>query len=129
MVYVDIEVIEAQLEQMKERMEPGLEADGWLGVVARMQHDVLPALTLWRTQEMNRLDADPNVISEALITLFASTMFSEVCAVLGPDVGDKHYSSFNRMLQALATEGGSFLAGTHEGAVMRWTEATEEGRA
>lgn len=102
-VHLDLNVLERSLAETQARHKPNLDAPGLVGVHARIHHDVLPALTRFRAQEVNN-NSDPNEVAQALLSLFAATLMSEATAVHGKQISDGHYGFINRFLQALGEE-------------------------
>lgn len=108
---VDPEKLDASIRAMIEKMKPGLHEPGIKGVLARMQTMVTPALTQWRSGEVNR-STDPNDVANALILLFGTTLSSEACAIFGMfDVEnpDEHFGFVNDFLQGLGEEIAAML--------------------
>jgi hypothetical protein len=109
MLRVDPEKIEAELAAFLEREGPKALQPGFPGVVARAQIALLPTITRWRVQEMNRLGADPNEVANALVMMIASTLTGEAMSVYGQEANDEHFSFINNMLRGIGEECGALL--------------------
>lgn len=129
MLRVDPEKMEQQLALMQKAMAEQVNRPGTHGVIARMQMMVMPALYRWRTAEMNRIECDPNEIANALIALFATTLFSEACSVYGEPIDDDHYKFLNGFMMGMGEEVAAMLAGQRPGLNAEFVGATEGGTA
>lgn len=129
MLRVDPEKMEAELAALRKAMESQVNLPGARGTIARMQMQVLPALTRWRTGEINRIEFDPNDVANALVALISCTLFSEACSVYGDEIASDHYKFFNNMMQGIAEEFGALLGGTRPGMTTKYVGGTEAGTA
>jgi hypothetical protein len=128
MLRIDPEKIEAELAAMQKAMALQANLPGPPGAIARMQMAVLPALTRWRTAEINR-DVNPNDVANALVALFAATLYSEVTTVYGTEIDDDHYQFLNKMMLGIGQEVGAFLEGNRPGVTRKFIGGSDVGTA
>jgi hypothetical protein len=129
MLRVDPEKIEADLAAVLLREIEKTKESGFVGVMARAQVALLPAITRWRLGEINRLDADPNEVANALLRIFSSTLVGEAYSVHGTKVDEDHFQFVNLMLRGIGEECGALLTNNVPGVTVHRTEPTDIGNA
>jgi hypothetical protein len=123
---IDLAEVEAAMEEFRIRERGKTERPGLEGVVARGQLAALPALTIWRVNEMNR-GTDANEMMNALVMVVAAALSGEIMSTAGGDQTEM-FAITNRLLQGLAEEIGSILTGAADIVASRH-EFKEAGRA